>query len=170
MTALLERPEVLAGVHLRAASPCDHDAVRAFLQGLSLDSAYRRFFTGLGSVPDGLVRRLLDDRPGRTVVLAETRDAIVGVADTTVTGDTVELGIVVADAWQRHGLGWPLADAALFPTTAAVLRAHTLPDNARVTRMLQRRYPGARPRYDDGTLVWDIALAVPANRRDDQET
>ena len=165
MTALLEGPtEVIPGVRLRAATVDDYGAVRAFLRGLTLDSAYRRFFTGLGSVPDSLVRRLLDDRPDRTVVLALTGADVVGVADTTVVGDTVELGVVVADAWQRHGLGWPLADAALFPTTATVLRAHTLPDNARVARMLRRRFPGARSRFDDGTLVWDISLIGPVAR------
>lgn len=170
MTGLLERPtapvvEVIAGVRLRAATDGDAAAVRAFLRGLTLDSAYRRFFTGLGSVPDSLVRRLLDTRDGRTVVLAIAGEEVVGVADTTVVdaGRAVELGIVVADRWQRHGLGWPLADAALAPALAReirVLRAHTLADNARVARMLRRRWPSARPRFDDGTLVWDIDLAA----------
>ena len=36
---------------LRDARPGDAAAVRDFLSGLSLDSAYRRFFTGIGSVP-----------------------------------------------------------------------------------------------------------------------
>jgi GNAT superfamily N-acetyltransferase len=167
MTGVLERPtaarpaELIPGVCVRAATTRDAARVRRFLQGLSLDSAYRRFFTGLGSVPESLVRRLLDPAGGRTVVLAVAADEIVGIADTSVCGHAVELGVVVADRWQRQGLGWPLADAALEPALAAgvrTLRAHTLADNARVARMLRRRWPAAKPRFDDGTLVWDIDL------------
>jgi GNAT superfamily N-acetyltransferase len=168
VTALVERSEVIPGVAARPAGPGDHCEVRAFLRGLTLDSAYRRFFAGLGSVPDSLVRRLLEDRPGRTVLLAQTADGIIGIADATVDGDRVELGIVIADAWQRHGLGWPLADAALAPALAAgiaTLRAHTLPDNARVARMLRRRWPAAHPVFDDGTLRWDLALSGPVARQ-----
>jgi GNAT superfamily N-acetyltransferase len=181
MTGLLDRstarpltpdraaPEVIPGVRLRPATAQDIVPVGAFLRGLSLDSSYRRFFTGLGSVPDSLVRRLLDTGSGRTVVLATAGAEIVGVADTTVVnaGRAVELGIVVADRWQRRGLGWPLADAALAPARARgirTLRAHTLPDNARVARMLRRRWPSARPRFEDGTLIWDIDLAGAAAR------
>ena len=189
MTGLLDRPghrpagagpptdlpatEAIPGVHLRPAGAADSPAVRAFLCGLSLDSAYRRFFTGLGSVPDSLVRRLLATGATRTVVLAVAGGEIVGVADTTVVdgGAAVELGIVVADSWQRRGLGWPLADAALAPARAggiSTLRAHTLPDNARVARMLRRRWPAARSRFEDGTLIWDIGLTGPAARVPDQ--
>jgi GNAT superfamily N-acetyltransferase len=176
MTGLLDRstarptaPEVIPGVCLRPATAADAAPVGAFLRGLSLDSAYRRFFTGLGSVPDSLVRRLLDTGAGRTVVLAVAGAEVVGVADTTVVdgGRAVELGIVVADRWQRRGLGWPLADAALAPAVTGkirILRAHTLADNARVARMLRRRWPSARPRFDDGTLVWEMALTGPAAR------
>jgi GNAT superfamily N-acetyltransferase len=173
MTGLLERPtappEVIPGVCLRAAAATDTAAVRAFLRGLSLESAYRRFFTGLGSVPDSLVRRLLSTGETRTVILAAAGDEIVGVADTTVVdgGTAVELGVVVADRWQRRGLGWPLADAALAPARAGrirTLRAHTLADNARVARMLRRRWPAARSRFEDGTVIWEIDLTGPAAR------
>jgi acetyltransferase len=168
VTSLLERPvatEVIAGVRLRDAAAADAGPVRAFLLGLSLDTAYRRFFTGLGSVPDSLVRRLLDTDPGRRhVVLAVAGAEVVGVADTTVVdgGAAVELGVVVADRWQRRGLGGPLCDAALAPNLARgvpVLRAHTLADNARVARMLRRRWPGGTPRFEEGTLVWELPLA-----------
>lgn len=173
MTGLLERPRAAApapvpGVRLRAGGPADAEAVRAFLLGLSLDTAYRRFFTGLGSVPATLVRRLLDDDPRRSVVLASTDagstdETVVGLADTTLVdgGAAVELGVVVADRWQRRGLGWPLCAAALAPALARgvpILRAHTLADNARVATMLRRRWPGAGPRFDDGTLIWELPL------------
>jgi hypothetical protein len=39
-----------------------------------------------------------------------------------------------------------------------VLRAHTLPDNARVAKILRRRWPDGAPRFVDGTLVWELPL------------
>jgi hypothetical protein len=69
--------------------------------------------------------------------------------------------VVVADRWQRRGLGWPLCAAALGPALARgvpVLRAHTLPDNARVAKILRRHWPDGAPRFDDGTLVWELPL------------
>ena len=166
MTGLLDRPvpTAVAGALLRDVAATDLDAVRAFLAGLSLDTAYRRFFTGLGTPSPSLVRRLVAVEPGRrVVVVAVAGTEVVGLADSAVLdgGRAVELGVVVADRWQRRGLGWPLCAAALAPAVAAgvpLLRAHTLPDNARVTRLLRRRWPTGRPRYDDGALVWELPL------------
>jgi GNAT superfamily N-acetyltransferase len=167
VTGLLDRSaiEAVPGVLLRDARPEDCAAVREFLSGLSLDSAYRRFFTGIGSPPSGaLVRRLVEADPDRrTVVLAVAGAEVVGVADTTLVDDgrAVELGVVLADRWQRRGLGWQLCAAALVPALirgVPVLRAHTLPDNARVAKILRRRWPDAAPRFADGTLVWELPL------------
>lgn len=166
MTGLLDRPAppAVAGAVLRDVAPADLDAVRAFLAGLSLETAYRRFFTGIGTPTTSLVRRLTAVEPGRrAVVVAVAGTEVVGLADSAVLdgGRMVELGVVVTDRWQRRGLGWPLCTAALAPAVAAgvpVLRAHTLPDNAQVTRLLRRRWPTGRPRYDDGTLVWELPL------------
>ena len=168
MTGVLERSaaiEVVPGVVFRDARPEDCDRVREFLGGLTLDSAYRRFFTGIGSPPTAtLVRRLVEVDPDRrAVVLAVAGTEVVGLADTTVVDDgaAVELGVVLADRWQRRGLGWPLCAAALAPALARgipVLRAHTLPDNARVAKILRRRWPDGAPRFDDGTLIWELPL------------
>jgi acetyltransferase len=167
VTGLLDRPAIaaIAGVLLRDARPDDCAAVREFLAGLSLDSAYRRFFTGIGSPPSAsLVRRLVEANPdNRTVVLAFAGAEVVGLADTTLVDDgrAVELGVVLADRWQRRGLGWQLCAAALVPALVRgvpVLRAHTLPDNARVAKILRRRWPDGAPRFADGTLVWELPL------------
>lgn len=167
MTGLLERSaaEVVPGVLLRDARPEDRAAVRDFLSGLSLDSAYRRFFTGIGTPPSSmLVRRLVEADPERrTVVLAVAGAEVVGLADTTLVDDgrAVELGVVLSDRWQRRGLGWQLCAAALVPALTRgvpVLRAHTLPDNARVAKILRRRWPDGVARFADGTLVWELPL------------
>ena len=169
MTGLLDRPATLDSpaerVEIRPVRTGDLPAVGAFLAGLSLDSAYRRFFTGIGSPSSALVRRLVDvDHETREAVLALVGPEVVGLADCArlADGRTVELGVVVADAWQRQGLG-PLLSGAVLDLAAArgatVLRVHALADNARVARMLRRRWPDHSPTRDDGTLVWDLPLA-----------
>lgn len=168
MTGLLERPAPgpTTGPVLRPVRAADTGAVRDFLAGLSLETAYRRFFTGIGSPTAALVGRLVATEPGRrTVIVAVAGTEVVGLADAVVLdgGRVVELGVVVADRWQRRGLGRPLCTAALRPAVAAgvpLLRAHTQPDNARVARMLRRRWPAGRPRLDDGTLVWELPLTT----------
>ena len=153
-----------AGVLLRPACPADREPVGRFLAGLTLDSAYRRFFTGIGSPSSTLVRRLVEvDQDRRTALLAVIGDEVVGLADTALDADgrTVELGVVVADRWQRQGIGPWLCAAALAPAVArgaTSLRVHSLPDNSRVARLLRRRWPAAAPRRDDDALLWELPL------------
>lgn len=176
MTGLLDRPASapaaaagpvpapVAGVALRPVCPADREPVRRFLAGLTLDSAYRRFFTGIGSPSSTLVRRLVEvDGDRRSALLAVAGDEVVGLADTALDADrrTVEIGVVVADGWQRRGLGPWLAAAAVAPAVArgaTSLRVHSLPDNSRVDRLLLRRWPGAAPRRDGDALVWELPL------------
>jgi len=170
MTGLLERPGVVGAplgelVEVRAARADDREAVRAFLAGLSLDSAYRRFFTGIGSPSPTLVGRLVEvDHDRRETVLGLVGHEVVGLADCARLADgcTVELGVVIADAWQRLGLGPRLSRAVLdlaVARDATVLRVHALADNARVARMLRRQWPDHAPTREDATLVWDLPLA-----------
>jgi acetyltransferase len=168
MTGLLERPEVVGAppelVGIRPARAGDREAVRAFLAGLSLDSAYRRFFTGIGSPSPTLVRRLVEvDHARRETVLGLVGHQVVGLADCArlADGHTVEVGVVVADAWQRLGIGPRLARTVLdlaVARGASTLRVHALADNGRVARMLRRRWPDHLPTRDDTTLVWDLPL------------
>jgi RimJ/RimL family protein N-acetyltransferase len=162
---LLERPAAGSPtVRLRPTRPDDAAAVRSFLAGLSLDSAYRRFFTGIGSPSGALVRRFVEvDHDRREAVLALAGDDVVGLADSArlPDGRTVELGVVVADRWQRQGLGPRLARAVLDAAVlrgATTVRVHALAENARVARLLRRRWPGSAPAREDGTLVWNLPL------------
>ena len=151
---------------VRPVSPADRAAVRDFLAGLSLDSAYRRFFTGLGSPSSTLVGHLVEvDHDRREAVVAVRDGEVIGLADCSrlPDGETVELGVVVADRWQRRGLGPRLARAALEPAMARgarLVRLHALADNDRVARLVRRTWPGRVPRRDGAVLVWD--LPIPA--------
>jgi acetyltransferase len=169
VTGLLERPAAVGAptdeiVALRRAGPADSGAVRDFLAGLSLHSAYRRFFTGIGAPSSTLVRRLVDvDHDRREAVLALAGAQVVGLADSCRLADdrTVEIGVVVADAWQRIGLG-PRLTAALLALAAergaTTLRVHALAENAVVARLLRRQWPECSPTYEDATLTWTLPL------------
>lgn len=153
-------PDVVA---VRPARPGDRDAVRGFLAGLSLDSAYRRFFTGIGAPSSTLVRHFVEvDTGRRRVLVALAGDVVVGLVDTARVDDaTLELGVVVADGWQRRGLGPRLCAAALERAVAdgcTHMRAHSLVDNSRVARMIRRQWPGAEPVPDEDGLVWTVPL------------
>ncbi|HYT10069.1 MAG TPA: GNAT family N-acetyltransferase [Mycobacteriales bacterium] len=171
MTGLLERPATGTvapdPIRIRPAGAADRDAVHRFLAGLSLDSAYRRFFTGIGSPAPTLTRRLVEvDHDRRETLLALRGADVIGLADSARLAPgsevpTVELGVVVADAWQRRGLGPRLARALLERAVlhgARAVRVHALADNTRVSRMLHRRWPDTRPVREDGVLVWHLPL------------
>jgi GNAT superfamily N-acetyltransferase len=171
VTGLLERPATSEPaeepIRIRPAGPADQEAVRRFLAGLSLDSAYRRFFTGIGAPPPALVRRFVEvDHDLRETLLALRGTEVIGVADSArLAGESgqpsVEIGVVVGDAWQRRGLGPRLVGALLERATARgakTARAHALAENARASRMLRRVWPDQHPRREDATLIWQLPL------------
>ena len=179
MTGLLERPAAPAAAApapepvIRTVTPADSAAVRGFLAGLSLDSAYRRFFAGIGSPSSAMVRQLVEvDHDRREVVLA-VRDGgeVIGLADCTLLpdGDTVEIGVVVADRWQRRRLGPRLARTVLdlaMARGARFVRMHALVANDRVSRLVRRTWPDGVPTRDGAVLVWQLPLPVgPARDR-----
>jgi acetyltransferase len=150
---------------LRPACHTDVDGVRQFLDGLSLESSYRRFFTGLGRIPNEFVRRLVDvDHDRREALVAVAGHTVVALADYAVLAgslDTVEVGVVVADRWQRRGLGPRLVEELMATARGrglTRLRAHTLAENARVARLLRRRWPNAQPTREDTLLIWDLPI------------
>jgi GNAT superfamily N-acetyltransferase len=105
------------GCHLRirALRQGEYDTVRELCARLSLRTRYLRFVSPMPVVSDSLLRMLADvDDPRRLALVAE-RDAagggdVVALANMGVGDDNhAELGLVVADAWQRQGIGVALA-------------------------------------------------------------
>jgi acetyltransferase len=87
---------------------------RAFFAGLSEQSRYMRFMQHLAELTPRLVKQFtqidetremalvaLDDSSGIEALVAVARY----VAETGNQGETAEFAIVIADAWQGHGLG-----------------------------------------------------------------
>ena len=105
------------GCHLRirALRSGEDGPVRELCARLSPRTRYLRFFLPIPVLPDSLVRMLADvDDPRRLALVAELDDADGGdvVAFGNVGGgddDRAEVGLVVADAWQRQGIGVAVA-------------------------------------------------------------
>jgi GNAT superfamily N-acetyltransferase len=102
-------------VRLRELRPGEYGPVRELCARLSLRTRYQRFLSPMPVVPDSLVRVLADSEgPRQLAVVAQLGTAdesdVIALGNLCVADDDrAELGLVVADAWQRQGLGLALA-------------------------------------------------------------
>ena len=129
-----------AELTVRPADAQDTEAVRQLHERCSARSRYRRYLAGSGIPSDAALRRLLTPANGYTLV-AETQDQIVALTNVLWDGPEAELGILVADAWQRRGLGTALARRALALAARAgreAVHVHTHADNSPMIRTMHR--------------------------------
>jgi RimJ/RimL family protein N-acetyltransferase len=159
-------PHHTADHTIRPLRPDDIDRVQRFFGRLSLDSAYRRFFTG-GRPGDMELRRLFNAEPGtRDALLALAGGEVVGLAEGTPNRrlpEMVEIGVVVADAWQHNGIGLSLVRTLTHYAAARgalAVRADTQADNYRMARIMRRLWPDTRPQLDGPLHTW----CVPVNQ------
>jgi len=145
---------------IRPLQTDDVERIWRFYDRLSARTVYRRFFTG-GRPSVAELRRLFDAAPGaREVLVALSGDEVVGLAEyagARARPDLVEIGVVVADAWQRRGIGLRLVRALLQRAAArgaVAVQADTLPENYPVACLLRRLWPDARPQLDDQVHTW----------------
>jgi acetyltransferase len=106
-------------VRVRSIRPADASMDRAFFAGLSEHSRYMRFMQHLTELTPRLVRQFTNIDDTREMALVALDDAsgdeaIVGiaryVAETEQEGESAEFAIVIADSWQRNGLGRALME------------------------------------------------------------
>ena len=106
-------------VRVRSIRPADASMDHAFFAGLSEQSRYMRFMQHLAELTPRLVRQFtqIDDTREMALVAlddASGDEAIVGiaryVAETEREGERAEFAIVIADSWQRNGLGRALME------------------------------------------------------------
>ena len=163
------RAESRATAAIRPVRPADLLALGGFFEGLSVESRYLRFFAPVR--PTSSLLRLLSGGPGNVdAVVAVSGGVIVGhamAADQTDPADpcgarVTDVGVVVADAWQRRGVGLALMRALI---TRAQVRGVTslamdvLPGNRRVIAMITGHWPDAAiGRSADGL---DIRIQLP---------
>jgi GNAT superfamily N-acetyltransferase len=104
-------------VRLRLARPSDAVRVREFLERLSPETRQRRFLSPMPSVPQAIIDHFTFYDPRERLVIAATApgeggEEIVGLGDVCfVSTGIAEIGLVVEEAHQSHGIGRLLAEA-----------------------------------------------------------
>jgi GNAT superfamily N-acetyltransferase len=134
------------GVRIRPLLPGELHVVRDLCSRLSPRTHYLRFFSPWTSTPEPVLRMLAEvDDSNRLALIAELDDAgggVVGLGNAiAVSEDCAELALVVADAWQRQGIGAVLAVRLLRAADARGFKrfvVHGLWDNAAVRPILKR--------------------------------
>jgi GNAT superfamily N-acetyltransferase len=104
-------------VRLRLTRPNDARHVRDFLERLSPETRQRRFLSPMPRVPQAVVDHFTFYDPRERLVLAATMpgqggEEIVGLGDVSfVSTGIAEIGLVVEEEHQSHGIGRLIAEA-----------------------------------------------------------
>jgi GNAT superfamily N-acetyltransferase len=160
---------------IRPVTPADEAVLHDFFAALSVESRYLRFFAPV--TPSCGLFDLMAGKPDHV-------DAIVAVADGVIVGHAMaadrpapgdpghpgrpggpratDVGVVVADAWQRRGVGAALMRALIGRAQArgvTALAMDVLPGNRRVLAMIAGHWPEAAiGRSPDGV---DVRIPLP---------
>jgi GNAT superfamily N-acetyltransferase len=164
-----------AAAAIRPVSPADEAVLSDFFAALSVESRYLRFFAPV--TPSCGLLDLMAGKPAHV-------DAIIAVADGVIVGHAMaadrpapggsgtpgrpggpratDVGVVVADAWQRRGVGAALMRVLIGRAQArgvTALAMDVLPGNRRVLAMIAGHWPEAAiGRSADGV---DIRIPLP---------
>jgi RimJ/RimL family protein N-acetyltransferase len=134
-------------VGLARLEPSDGEALRRLFYRLSPETIYRRFHSPVVRPEQAHPERLLDvDHYDREAVVAVVDGEIVGVARyfRRPGAGSAELAIVVADDWQRQGLGTRMVGGLAELARAAGVDCFTAtiqPDNRPALALLRRFHP-----------------------------
>jgi GNAT superfamily N-acetyltransferase len=102
------------GTRMRPIAPADKALLQSGVGRLSPETAYRRFLTAKPRLSAAELRYLteVDGRDHIALVVLDDDDDLVAVGRLVRCDerpDTAEMAIVVADCWQRRGIGRALA-------------------------------------------------------------
>jgi GNAT superfamily N-acetyltransferase len=152
-------PRAAAEVRVLRPAASDTEAVLAMLGRCSRASLFHRFH----GFTDGAAyfAALLRDQPASQTLLAWSGSTCVGVATlgAGATG-TVDLGVLVEDAWQRRGIGTRLVRSLLDGARAkgvTTVHADVLADDVFILQALRRIGP-LRASIASGSFWIDIEL------------
>jgi ribosomal protein S18 acetylase RimI-like enzyme len=168
-----------AAAVIRPVRPADEAVLRDFFAALSVESRYLRFFAPV--TPSCGLLDLMAGKPAHV-------DAIIAVADGVIVGHAMaadrpvpsdpgapggpgepratDVGVVVADAWQRRGVGATLMRALIDRAQArgvTALAMDVLPGNRRVLAMITGHWPQAAVGRAADSV--DIRIPLPPRAR-----
>jgi len=132
-------------LHIRPLRPSEESTVLNLYARLSPRTRYQRFHLETRGLSEAVLRLLVDvDHHHRLALVAENdagEDGVVGLANFgAIDDESVELGLVVCDEWQRQHVGTELACKVI---QAAEDRgfcrfvAHILSDNVAIRRLMK---------------------------------
>lgn len=160
-------------VTLRAANASDGPLIQELVRGLSLESRYQRFFYPLRELPAALLHRFTHNAPREAITLLAVVRRDGGeqpIAMAQYVADTFpqrcDFAVVVADDWQRFGLGKRLIQTLICLARAAGIQrieADMLAENDAMTRLMLKL--GFRVMaHEDGAYLRKVSkeLDVPA--------
>jgi GNAT superfamily N-acetyltransferase len=153
-------------LRLRPLRADDGDRLCGLFARLSPESVYRRFLSPMPKLRPDLLARLLDvDHCSREAIAALKGDEIVAVARYTRppgSGDVAEIALVVADEWQRRGVGRVLMRRLGRLARRRGIRAFvgTIAGENRAALLLVRSTggPGVSARWATGEVEFEIPL------------
>jgi ribosomal protein S18 acetylase RimI-like enzyme len=180
-----------AAAAIRPVRPADEAVLREFFAALSVESRYLRFFApvtpscglldlmagkpahvdAIIAVADGVIvgHAMAADRPvpaGLGAPASPGAPAGPGAPDGPGEPRATDVGVVVADAWQRRGVGATLMRALIDRAQArgvTALAMDVLPGNRRVLAMITGHWPQAAVGRAADSV--DIRIPLPPRAR-----
>lgn len=158
-------------VRLRMMDARDRERLRAGFEHLSPASRYRRFFTPVPRLTEGMLRRLVaTDERDHVAIGAEMggprlgrRDGL-GVARFIRSKENpaeAELAVAVIDDMQGRGLGGLLVQALCWAARRRGIerfQAIVLPENDEMRSLVGVIDPEARVRLEDGLRIYEMSV------------
>jgi GNAT superfamily N-acetyltransferase len=154
-------------VQYRSATAADCEAIRWFVAGLSLRTRFLRFFTPASPLSSAVLRTMCGAGRSIDVVVATHDGVIIGhaMAVDSVSPDggrVTDLGMVIADHWQRRGVGSMLMDRLVARAAGrgvSVLLMDVLPDNRPMLAMISRRWADAQYEFHADSVTVRVGLS-----------
>ncbi len=156
---------------VRAARSDDAERLRRMFYRLSSDTRYRWFFAGVPQVPhwaERVAALATSDDPASGMLVALSGGEVVGFArydlDASAPERTVEVSMLIEDAWQSRGLGSRLARALRTEAhrrDMTSITARILSENRRAVRLAVKTLPGAKVTWASGEVDVCARLLPP---------
>lgn len=165
-------------VRIRPVRPADASLVQDLHRGLSRESMHLRFFGAVAELSARDLERTVNvDYVSRMALVAFVREEMVGLAryDVTEEDGVAEVAFVVADAYQRHGVGTLLLESlAAYARERGITHfvAETLPENSLMLGVFADAGLTEVSRFVDGTVRVRLDLEPTAEyleRREQRE-